>query len=468
MTNNEAIMEPDNFDLIIIGSGSGNSIPPHLSDHRIALVERGTFGGTCLNVGCIPSKMFVLAADVAESARNGSRLGVATSFDSVDWPAIRDRVFGRIDPIADGGREYRATGTPNVELITGTARFVDTHEFDVDGRRITAPKILLAAGARPITPAIDGLDAVPFHTSDTIMRLDEFPSRLGVIGGGYIAVELGHVFAGFGSAVTMFNRSGRLVRSEDEEISERFTEIFGRRVDLRLDTLPQRVEQRGDEIVLTVPSIDGGDPEEVVVDQLLVATGRRPNSDLLDTDAVGLPTTDDGRVVVDDKLATSVPGIWALGDISNSFQLKHLANAEAKVAFWNIANPTDQRAADYRAVPHAIFGDPQIAGVGLTEQEAREAGIEFVVGRRDYGGTAYGWALEDENSFAKVIIDRERRTILGAHIIGPQASSIIQPLIQAMQFEQGADEVANDVFYIHPALTEVVENALLDGLEQLD
>ena len=460
-------MQRDDFDLIIIGSGSGNSIPPYLDDHRIALVERGTFGGTCLNVGCIPSKMFVLPADVAEAARHGERLGVSTSFHSADWPAIRDRVFGRIDPIAEGGREYRATGTPNVELITATARFVGPYELDVDGRRIGAPAILVAAGARPTIPDLEGLASVLFHTSDSIMRLDELPARLGIIGGGYIAVELGHVFSGYGSQVTLFNRSGRLVRAEDEEISERFTERFASRVDLRLSTLPDRVEQRGHEIVMTV---DGGSPggaEEVVVDQLLVATGRRPNTDLLDVGVAGLPTTDDGRLVVDETMATPVPGIWALGDVANPHQLKHLANAEAKVAFWNIAHPEDRRTVDYRAVPHAIFSDPQIAGVGRTEQEARDAGIDFVVGRRDYGGTAYGWALEDEHSFAKVLIDRQDRTIVGAHIIGPQASSIIQPLIQAMQFGQRADDVANEVFYIHPALTEVVENALLDGIEQL-
>ncbi len=461
-------MQPDDFDLIIIGSGSGNAIPPFLSDRRIALVERGTFGGTCLNVGCIPSKMFVLPADVAQSARHGERLGVSTSFESVDWPAIRDRVFGRIDPIAEGGREYRASGSPNVELIAGTARFVGTHQLDVDGRRITAPTILVAAGARPVIPDLPGLDSVPVHTSDTIMRLEELPSRLGIIGGGYIAVELGHVFSGYGSAVTLFNRSNSLVRAEDEEVSARFTERFASRVDLRLGTLPDRIERRGDEIVFTIDGSGSTGPEEIVVDQVLVATGRTPNSDLLDVAAAGLPTADDGRLVVDGTMATPVPGIWALGDIANPYQLKHLANAEAKVAFWNIAHPDDQRTVDYRAVPHAIFSDPQIAGVGRTEQEAREAGIDYVVGRRDYGGTAYGWALEDEHSFAKVLIDRSDRTIVGAHIIGPQAASIIQPLIQAMQFGQRADDVANEVFYIHPALTEVVENALLDGLEQLD
>jgi mycothione reductase len=451
----------DTYDLIIVGSGSGNAIPPELAGWRIALVERSTFGGTCLNVGCIPSKMLVLAADVAETARHGRRLGVRSTVDGVDWPSIRDRVFGRIDAISGAGREYRATGNPDIELITGTARFVGPKRLDVDGRLISAPNLILAAGSRPVIPPVTGLDQVGYHTSDTIMRLDELPPRLGVIGGGYIAVELGHVFAAFGSQVTLLNRSGLLLRTEDTEISTRFTEVFGRRVELRLNQLPDAVGRAGAGIALTTGS------ETIEVDQLLVATGRRPNSDLLDVAAGGLPLTDDGRVVVDTTMATPVEGVWALGDLANPYQLKHLANAEARVAFWNVAHPGDKRRVDYRAVPRAIFSDPQVAAVGLTEEEAADQDLDVVVGRRDYGGTAYGWALEDTESFAKVLIDRHDRRIVGAHVIGPHASSLIQPLVQAMQFGQPADRIATEVFYIHPALTEVVENAVLDGLEKL-
>ncbi|MEM9130810.1 MAG: mycothione reductase [Actinomycetota bacterium] len=452
----------NDFDLIIVGSGSGNAIPDHLSDWKIALVERGTFGGTCLNVGCIPSKMFVLPADIAVAARHGGpRLGIDTEFNGVDWPAIRDRVFGRIDPIAEGGREYRATGTPNVELITGTARFTGERTLDVDGRTITAPRILVATGARPFIPEIEGLADTPFHTSDTIMRLDSLPARLGIIGAGYIAVELGHVFSAYGSAVTMFNRSGQMVRAEDAEISQRFTEVFADRVDFRPNAMPERVSYADGEFTVEA------DDRAHTFDQVLVAVGRRPNSDLVAAAEGGLPLDEWGTIQVDDTMATPVPGVWALGDVANSYQLKHLANAEAKVAFWNMAHPDDQRRVDYRAVPHAIFSHPQVAGVGLTEAQAAEAGLDVVVGRRDYGGTAYGWALEDTTSFAKVLIERGSGEIVGAHVIGPQAASIIQPLIQAIQFRQSAQQVAEDVFYIHPALTEVIENALLDGLAQL-
>ncbi|MEL6981325.1 MAG: FAD-dependent oxidoreductase [Actinomycetota bacterium] len=326
----------DTFDLIIIGSGSGNSIPAELADWRIALIEKGTFGGTCLNVGCIPSKMFVLPADVAEAARHGSRLGLDTSFNGVDWPAIRDRVFGRIDPITAGGEEYRATGTPNLELIKGTARFVDERVLEVDGRRLTAPRILVATGSRAVVPDLPGLSEVRHHTSDTIMRLDRFPERLAILGGGFIATEMGHVFSGFGSQVTMFSRSAPLLRAQDAEIAQRFTEVFGRRVDLRLGQVPDRFEAAGDAI-----RIHFGD-EVVEVDEILVAIGRQPNSDLVEAKAGGLELGEWGVIQVDETMATNVEGVWAIGDVANHYQLKHLANAEAKVAFWNMANPDDR------------------------------------------------------------------------------------------------------------------------------
>jgi mycothione reductase len=451
----------EQFDLIIVGTGSGNSIPEYLNTWRIALVERDVFGGTCINRGCIPSKMFVLPADVAEEARHSDRLGIDMSFNGADWAAIRDRVFGRIDPISTGGREYRATGTPNLTLIEGSARFVGDRTLDVDGRVIAAPHVLVAVGSRPVVPPISGLATSGFHTSDSIMRLEQLPDRLGIIGGGYIAVEMGHVFAGLGSAVTIFNRSNRLLRAHDEDISERFTELFGRRVDLHLDHLPTKIERRDGGIVITCAG------EEVTVDELLVATGREPNSDLVDAAAGGIDMHHHGVIGVDAHLRTSADGVWALGDVANSWQLKHVANAEAKVAFWNIAHPDDLRTIDYKAVPAAVFSNPQVATVGLTERKARAEGLDIAVGVCDYGSTAYGWALADETSFAKVIIDKATGLVVGAHIIGPQAATLLQPLISAIQFDQPAEQVANGQYWIHPALTEVVENALLAALDDI-
>ena len=452
----------EQYDLIIIGSGSGNSIPDYLTDRTTAIVERGTFGGTCLNVGCIPSKMLVLPADKARDARQGAKLGIDTQFNGADWPAIRDRVFGRIDAVSEGGRRYRENGSEKVTLIEGTARFIGDRLLDVEGRTITAPNVLVAAGSRPVVPPIPGLVETGFHTSDSIMRLDALPARLGIIGGGYIAAEMGHVFSALGSAVTLINRSRRVLSSQDDDISERFTEVFGERVDLRLGHVPTKVERRNGAIVIH----NGG--VEIEVDDLLVATGREPNSDLLDVEAGGLECRHHGTIVVDDHLrAAGVEGVWAIGDIANEYQLKHVANHEAATAFWNIGHPDDQRRVNHKAVPAAVFSNPQVAAVGLTEQAATKAGLSFVVGRRDYAGTAYGWALVDETSFAKVLVDTTSGLILGAHVIGPQAATLIQPVVQAMQFDQTAEDVARTPYWIHPALTEVVENALLEAVAQL-
>lgn len=453
--------EPEQYDLVIVGSGSGNAIPHYLDDWKIAVIERDVFGGTCLNRGCIPSKMFVLPADVVEEARHSARLGVDVRFHGADWAAIRDRVFGRIDTIAANGREYRAEGSPNITLIDGTARFTAPSVIDVEGTRITAPHILIAAGSRPTVPPIPGLVETGFHTSDSIMRLDALPARLGIIGGGFIAAEMGHVFSALGSKVSVFNRSEVLLRAADEEVSRRFTDIFSERVDVHLEHVPTKIWRTETGIVIRCHG------EEVEVDELLVATGREPNTDLLDAELGGLTLHHHGTIVVDRHMRTSVEGVWAIGDIANDFHLKHVANEEARVAFWNIAHPDDLKSVDYRAVPAAVFSNPQVASVGLTQQAARAGGLDYVVGRCDYAGTAYGWALVDETSFAKVLVERSTGLIIGGHIIGPQAASLIQPLVQAIQFGQSAAQLAHDQFWIHPALTEVVENAVLDALSQL-
>ncbi len=458
----------ESFDLIIVGSGSGNSIPSYLDDWNVAIVERGVYGGTCLNVGCIPSKMFVLPADAALAAGRNDKMNIDTQFTGADFGAIRDRVFGRIDEISDSGRDYRATGSKNVTLLEGTARFVGDKQLvvdmndDGDQRYITAPQVLLAAGARPVVAPIPGLATTGFHTSDTIMRLPELPQRLGILGGGFIAVEMGHVFSALGSEVTLFNRSMGLLRGFDDDIAARFTEVFSQRVDLQLGHVPTFVERTDEGIVITSAG------KRFVVDELLVATGREPNTDLLDLDAGGIECTARRTVKVDDTMATNVEGVWAIGDIANSYQLKHLANAEAAVAFWNLSHPDDLRRQSYKAVPGAVFSNPQVASVGLTEREARERQLPISVGVRDYAGTAYGWAIVDETSFAKVIVNTETGRFVGAHIIGPQAATLIQPIIQAMELDTPAATVARDVFYIHPALTEVVENAILDALPETD
>jgi len=448
------------FDLIIVGTGSGNSIPSaDFDDWNIAIIEKGVFGGTCLNVGCIPSKMLIYAADVAEQVRHSSIYGVDASIDGVRWPAIVERVFGRIDPIAKGGEQYRTEQCPNITVFQGEGRLVAEKVIEVDGQQMTAPHIVLGAGARVAVPAIPGIEDGPYETSDTIMRIGEVPNKLIVFGGGYIAAELGHVFQGLGAEVTIVNRSDRLLRREDDDISARFTEVMGRRFDLRLGTTEHQVTYGPDGA--TVSFKRNGGAESVTGDVLLVATGRTPNGDILNAAAVGIET-DGPRVLADTAGRTNVEGVWAFGDLSNTHQLKHLANYEVRTIQHNLLHPNDIRHTRYDLTPHAVFGHPQIASVGLTEREALERGLPITVASKDYGSTAYGWAMEDTDSFCKLVANAETRRLLGAHIIGPQASTLIQQLIQGMAFGQTVDEMASGMMYIHPALTEVVENALLD------
>ena len=449
------------FDLLIIGAGSGNSvIGPEHDTWNVAIIERGLFGGTCLNVGCIPSKMFVYAAELAEQAADGERLGVRTRFDGADWPAIRDRIFGRIDPIAEGGRQYREE-LPNVTVFAGSARFTGPKRVAVGGEEITADRIVIAAGARAAVPDVPGLAGCGYQTSDTVMRLDALPERLLVMGGGYIAAEMGSVIGALGSKVTFVLRGDTFLRREDDEIRSRFTAAYSRRFDVRLNTRVEAARRDGEEVVLDLVDRDGARREERA-DVLLVATGRIPNADQLGATAAGIAVDEAGYVITDEQLRTTAAGVWALGDITNPVQLKHVANHEARVVRHNLTHPDDPTTVDHRFVPHAVFGYPQVASVGLTERECRQRQIPYRSHVQPYASAAYGWAMEDTDSAVKVIAHAETRRLLGAHIIGPQAPTLIQQLIQGMHFDLTADQMANGQYYIHPALPEVVEQALLE------
>ena len=443
------------FDLIIIGAGSGNSIVgPEYDDWDVAIVERALFGGTCLNVGCIPSKMLVYAAEVAEMAGNGSRYGVDTRFEGADWPAIRDRVFGRIDPIAESGEEYRKN-LANVTVYQQDAHFVGPKQLQVGTEVVTADKIVLAAGARAFVPDIVGLKESGFHTSDTIMRIESVPKRLLVIGGGYIAAELGNVFGSLGSDVTFVLRGDIMLRSQDAEVSKRFTKIYAHKYRLRTGVTIDEIRRDVNEIALQT------NEGELRADELLVATGRVPNGDQLGVSATGVATDNNGYVITDAQLRTNVEGIWALGDITNPVQLKHVANHEARVVSHNLLHPQSPTEVDHRFIPAAVFGAPQVARVGLTEEQCIDAGLPHRTHIAEYASAAYGWAMEDSESFCKLIVNSETRKLLGAHILGPQAPTLIQQLIQAMVFDLTVDDIARKQYYIHPALPEVVEQALL-------
>jgi mycothione reductase len=447
-------------DLVIIGAGSGNSIPgPEFDDLDIAIVERGRFGGTCLNVGCVPTKMFVHPADLAEGARAGAALGVKMSIDAVDWAALRDRVFGRIGPIAEAGKAFReGPRSPNITVYSGTARFVGHKRLDTGtGSIVTADRWVLAAGSRATVPDIPGLALGPrVHTSDTIMFLDELPRSVLVFGGGDVAAEFAHVFSAFGSDVIQVIRGDRLLRTRDSDISEAFTAAARRQWTLHSGIEPSSFTAGESDVVVDV----GG--RRIVADVVLVATGRVPNSDLLDVAATGVAVDEaSGLVIVDDYQRTSVDGIFALGDICSPWELKHVANHETRVVRHNLARPDAMVESDHRFVPSAVFTHPQIAGIGLSESQAQDRGLDYAVARYDYSGIAAGWAREDTTGFVKVLADPRTGLLIGAHVIGPEAATVLQPLIQAMAFGQTAHDVATKQYWIHPSLPEVIENALL-------
>jgi mycothione reductase len=446
------------YDLVIVGAGSGNMLPAkEFAGWRIAVAESDRFGGTCLNRGCIPSKMLVHTADVAQQVRHAGRFGVRAKWAGADWPAIRDRVFGRIDPLHERAVAHRRAN--GIDVFLGEARFVAPKVLQVGEEEIRGERFVLAAGSRPAVPAIDGLAQVPYLTSDTVMRLGRPPKSMVVLGGGYIAAEMSHIFGSLGTKVTIVARGEELLSRHDADIRARFTERYRERFDLRLEAAAKRVSatRRGVRLDLVTPS--GAQAAEGEV--LLVATGRIPNSDRMNVAAAGIETDEHGHVRTDDTYATSVPGIWALGDLANHFQLKHMANAETRLVRHNLLHPSQPKRARFTVVPSAVFAGPQVASVGATEQELQAQGRDYVTATRSYSDAAYGWALEDTTSFVKVLADPATRLLLGAHILGPQASTLIQPLIQAMCLGNTADQVASGVLYIHPALTEVVEQALL-------
>ncbi|WP_405059167.1 mycothione reductase [Kribbella sp. NBC_01505] len=447
------------YDVVVIGAGSGNMvIDGSLAGLDVAIVEERLFGGTCLNFGCIPSKMLAYAAEVAGIVRDADRYDVDAELRRVRWTDLRDRVFARLDAEEAEGRAGRER-SDFVTVYPGHARFVGakTLEIDVDGESVTieADQIVIAAGGRPTVPPPVEESGLPYETSDTIMRIDSPPRRLAVLGGGYVAAELAHVFAAAGAEIVIVEQAELLLGQQDEAVAKAFTDLMRERYELRLGRELKKVE--GGPGALRLVLDDGS---VVEADTLLVAVGRTPNSAGLDLEKAGIKTSDDGRVVVDEFQRTSVDGVYALGDICTPYPLKHVANREAEVVAHNLRYPDDLRATDHSVVPAAVFTDPQIASVGATEQECREAGKDYVAASHQYGDVAYGWAMEDTTGFCKVLADRATGRLLGAHIMGPQAATLIQPLVVAMTLDIDARTLAEQPYWIHPALTEVISNAL--------
>ncbi|MDA2891502.1 mycothione reductase [Mycolicibacterium sp. BiH015] len=448
-------------DLVVIGAGSGNMvIDDRFSDLDVAIVDDRKFGGTCVNYGCIPSKMLSYTAQIADTVAGAAAFDVDSDYHGLRWQQVRDRVFGRTDQVAaDGEQSRRDSGF--VTVYKGHARFTGPRQLHVDAGgdtvEIAADRIVVAAGGRPIVPDVVADSGLPFETSDTVMRRSTPPEHLAVLGGGYIAAELAHVFASAGSRVTIIEKAGQLLGGpQDETVRTVYTELMRSKYDLRCGTELVELSGAADDLVLTLD-----DGSSVRADTLLVAAGRRSNSDRLDVEKGGIETHDDGRIVVDEHCRTTADGVFALGDVSTAVPLKHVANREARVVQHNLLHPDNLLAISHDLVPSAVFTEPQIASIGRTEKDCRDDDLDYRVGITEFADVAYGWAMQDSSGLCKVLADRDG-TILGAHIIGAQAASLIQIFVVAMNFGIKAHDLASRPYWIHPALTEVVENALLN------
>lgn len=455
------------FDLIVIGSGSGLDVASAFTQRGkdVAVVESGPLGGTCLNRGCIPSKMLIHHADVAETVRDADKFNIDADLNSVDFQKIVREVN---EDVAQDSKniEKGLKKSDRHTLYRTEGKFVDEKVIEVNKapasgeekhEKITADKILVAAGSRPVVPPVDGLRDDTFITSDEALSLDERPDELVIIGGGYIAAELAHFFGAFGTDITIIEAQDSLISREDVDVKEKFTELFSERHDVNLGLKATRVEDLEDKVKV-VAEDKKGNKESFAGDKLLLAAGRRPNTDKVDAESGGLELDEDGFLETDEKLKTSVEGVYALGDIAGNFMFKHSANYEAEVVYQNLLTDGTHRA-DFTAMPHAIFSSPQVSGVGKTEQELEASDQEYVSASYDYSDTGMGMALKEENGFVKVLADPETEEILGCHILGPEASSLIHEVLVSMREGRGKIDDIKDTIHIHPALNEVVKRA---------
>ena len=399
--------------------------------------------------------MLIHSADVMETIQRSEEFGIKASVESIDWDfsvkRVSDEVDGDSHAVEEGNHQH-----PNITVFRDTVKFTGEKTLEVNGDRISGETIIIAAGTRPYVPDIPGLNEVPYITSDQALRLPEQPRRMTIVGGGYLAAELAHFFGALGTEVTIVHRGPFLLRSEDHQITHRFTEIYQHRFNLMLSSQVTRASHKNGTITLDV--VTDGKTTEVSGDALLMATGRISNTDILDVASAGVEVDQEGFVKTDEHLQTNVPGIWALGDIVGKYLLRHSANLEAAYVAYNILHPDHKVAVDYHAMPHAIFASPQVAGVGITEQEAKGDNLQYVAGTYDYHDTAYGSSIEDKDGFVKVLAHPETGEIQGRHIIGTDAAALIQEAVNAMRLRLGTDAITQSI-YIHPALPEVVQRA---------
>jgi mycothione reductase len=448
------------YDVVIIGSGAGaNIIDDALSHNKtVALVDKGPSGGTCLNTGCIPTKMIVVPADRVMEVREAKKLGITAEIRAVDFPAIMERMRSHVGKSRD---QIKAAleGAEDFDYYGGEAQFTDERTLEVNGKTVKGKTFFIVAGARPLVSTIKGMESVEYLTNESALRLTALPESMVIIGGGYVAVEFAHFFEAMGTRVTIVQRNKRLVPDEEPEVSELLRNSLSRRMQVHVDTEAIEVKQTGPVVTVTAKERGSGKQREFTASHLLVAVGRRPNTDNLMVVNTGVKTDEKGYIVVDEFFETSAKGIWAYGDIIGKKMFRHAANHEAELVWHNAVHGKKSRM-NYLTVPHAVFSWPEIASVGLGEAEAVKliGKQEVLVGKAMYTDVARGEAMREEEGFAKAVVHRKTGKVLGYHIIGPHASILIQEVVNAMAADGNVWSVAKGM-HIHPALSEVVLKA---------
>jgi dihydrolipoamide dehydrogenase len=441
------------YDVVVIGSGSGDTIVDGAlaQDLHVAWIDRSRLGGTCLTVGCIPSKNLIFPADRIVEIQEAKKLGIDAEIKHIDFKAIMEHMRRVVSESQDEIREG-IEQAQNLDYYKVEAHFIDRYTLQVGDHRIRGKKIFIASGARPLIPPIKGIDQIEYLTNESVLQLDELPTSLLIIGGGYIGVEYGHFFAAMGTKVTIVQRNERLVPNEEPEISELLRDKLAQRMDVHLQTEITQVSRGQDGILLTGRDTRTGEEKEFAAEQVLVAVGRKSNADLLQVENAGIEMDVRGYVKTNAYLETNVENVWALGDATGKYMFKHVANREAAIIWHNLVH--DHKAEmDYDAIPHAVFSHPQIASVGLTEEKAREQ-YDVLIGQAKYEDIAKGEAMRESDGFAKAVLEKGSGKILGFHVIGPYAPILIQEVIDAMANEVDVGWVAAGL-HIHPALPEL-------------
>jgi len=449
----------EQFDAIVIGSGSGMLVASAAVEQglRVALVEHGKMGGTCINVGCVPSKMLIYPTDVVSAVKESEKLGVHATVDSVDFQNIMARMHELVNH--DSGHQAAAVeATTNMVWFKERGEFVSDYTLQVGQHTITAPMIFIVSGVRVGIPPVKGIDQVGYLTNDTVLELQAPPKSILIIGGGYIGMEYGHFFSGTGTKTTVLQRPDRVLPEEEHEVSELLKTEMQQRMEIYTGFEVLEAKQEGPTKTLLARNRLDGSKREFSAEAVLVATGRVSNADLLKPEKTGVHLNEHNFIKVNEFLETDKKGIWAFGDAIGKHMFKHVANYEAGIA-WHNAFHEHKVPMDFLAAPHAVFTHPQVASVGLREEEAKQQYRKIHVGKAFYRDTAMGAAMGFPEGFVKVIVEGETGKIVGGHIIGPEASILIQEIVNAMVSETGGFASIAQAMHIHPALSEVVQNA---------